>query len=197
MTRKIILLLVAAAGAFALKANALPVTIHFQESGDVGPTFTFDQDGFDLTLSAFLTAGGTTHLFVANAAGTTGDPSGQNGIATNTFIQLTVPTSPASNLDFVSIGDIGAGESAKVYFTTTAGSLAGATLLKTLTADGPVAVGAAFQHGFIDITAGAGNVLLTGAQISQVRSVPDAGFTASLLGMGLVGLAALRRKLHV
>lgn len=192
-----IILLFAAVGAFALTANALPVTIHFQESGDVGPTATFDQDGFDLTLSAFLTAGGTTHLYVVDAAGTTADPSGQNKIATNAFVQLTVPTSPASNLDFVSIGDIGTGESALVYFTHTAGTLAGATLLGTLTADGSVAIGSLYQKGFIDITAGAGNVLLTGAQISEVRKVPDAGFTASLLGMGLVGLAALRRKLRV
>jgi hypothetical protein len=202
MTRKIILLLAAAAGALALTANASTIPFHFQESGDIGHSFTFNQDGFDFTLSAFLTAGGNTNLFVnngggdADGVGTTADPSNENAIATTTFIQLTVPTTPASNLDFVSIGNIGAGESAKVYFTTIAGSLAGATLIGTLTANGSAAVGPLYQNGFIDVTAGSGNVLLTGAQLSSL-SVPDIGSTSSLLGMGLVGLAALRRKLRV
>lgn len=193
MSRKITLLLLAAAISFTVTANAAKFT--FQEAGDVGPTFTFNQDGYDLTLSAFLTAGGTTDLFVVNAAGTTGDPSGENKIATNTFIQITVPTSPASNFQSVSIGDIGAGESANIFFTQTAGSLVGATFLGTLTSDGSFAIGSQFQNGYIDITAGAGNVLLTGAEVSPVTSVPDAGFTASLLGLGLVGLATLRRRL--
>ena len=195
MTRKIILLLIAAAGTLASTATAGPV-YHFQEAGDIGPTFTFNQDGFDLTLSAFLTTGGTTHLFVVNAAGTTADPSNQNEIATNAFIQLTLPTTPASHLDFVTITDIGPGESANVFFNTTPGTLNGAQLIGTLTANGNVPVGPAFQNGFIDVTAGAGNVLLFGAQFSPV-SAPDAGSTSSLLGMGLVGLAALRRKLRV
>ncbi|MEO6870610.1 MAG: VPDSG-CTERM sorting domain-containing protein [Chthoniobacterales bacterium] len=197
MTRKIILLLACAVSAFALNANAF-TKIHFQENGDIGPTYIFGQDvGVDLTLSAFLTAGGTTDLYVINGAGTTGDP-GQTEIGANTFIQLTVPTSPVSNIDFVSIGDIENGESALVYFTHTAGSLSGATLLGTLTADGSVTIGSLFQNGFIDITAGAGSsVLLTEVQISAVHGVPDAGSTASLLGMGLIGLTALRRKLHI
>lgn len=198
MTRKIILLLVAATGAFALTANAVPIRFPFQEFGDIGHTYIFHDDGgsFALTASAFFTSGADTNLFGNNGIGTTGDPSTENKIATTTFIQLTIPTSPASNLDFVTIGDIGSGESALIYFTTTAGSLVGATLLGTLTSDGSFAIGSLFQNGFIDITAGSGTVLLTDAQFSPVSGVPDNGFTASLLGMGLVGLAALRRKLH-
>lgn len=202
MTRKITLLLLALAGVFAMSANAGPVKIKFQESGDIGPTFTFTDSGYDVTLSAFLTSGASTHLFVNNAGGdgdgvgTTGDPSGENAIATTTFIQITVPTNPTSNFTSVFIGNIGTGESAKVYFTNTLGSLVGATLLGTLIADGSVAVGPLYQNGFIDVTAGAGNVLLTGVEVLP-NAVPDAGFTASLLGMGLVGLALLRRKLNV
>jgi hypothetical protein len=200
MTRKIILLLVAAAGSFALTTNA--TIIRFQEFGDKGHSFTFSQNGYDLTLTAFFTSGADTNVYFNagggddDGVGTTGDPSGENAIATTTFIQLTVPTNPASNFQNVSIGNIGSGESANVYFTTTAGSLVGATLLGTLTANGSVAVGPLFQNGFIDVTAGAGNVLLTSVEVSPVTSVPDVGFTASLLGMGLVGLAGLRRKLH-
>ena len=148
-----------------------------------------------MTLSAFLTAGGTTHLFVVNEAGTTAD--GSNKIGTTSFIQLTVPTNPASNLDSLTIDDIVAGESALVFFTHTAGTLAGATLIGTLNANGNVPIGPLFQNGFIDVTAGSGNVLLFSANVSALSSVPDAGSTASLLGVGLVGLAALRRKLCV
>jgi VPDSG-CTERM motif len=194
MTKKIILLLIVAAGVLGLAANALAGPIRFQEAGDVGPTFTFNDGTFNLTLSAFLTTGGTTHLFVMNEAGTTAD-SGK--IGPNSFIQLTVPTSPASNLDSVTIDDIVAGESAVVYFTHSAGTLAGATPIGTLNANGNVPVGPLFQNGFIDVTAGSGNVLLFSANVSPLSSVPDAGFTASLLGMSLAGLTALRRKLHV
>ncbi len=200
MTRKIILLLVAAVGSFALTTNATP--IQFQEFGDKGHSFIFTQNGYSVTLTAFFTSGMDTHVYFNaggpdnDGVGTTGDPSGQNGIATTTFIQLTVPTNPVSILDSISIGNIGLGESANVYFTTIAGSLAGATLIGTLTANGSIAIGSLYQNGFIDITAGSGNVLLTGAEVSPA-SVPDTGSTCSLLGMGFVGLAALRRKLRV
>lgn len=200
MTRKIILLLVAAVGSFALTTNATP--IRFQEFGDKGHSFVFSQNGYSVTLTAFFTSGMDTHVYFNagggdnDGVGTTGDPSGDNAIATTTFIQLTVPTNPASILDSISIGNIGAGESANVYFTTLSGSLAGAILIGTLTANGSVAVGPLYQNGFIDITAGSGNVLLTGIDVSAV-SAPDTGSTCSLLGISLVGLAALRRKLRV
>ena len=160
MTQKIILFLAVALSAFALEANAVPTKIKFQENGDIGPTAVFDSDGFDLTLSAFLTTGGTTNLFVKDEAGTTGDISGQNGIGTNTFIQLTLPTSPISNLDSISINHIAAGETALIYFTQTAGSLIGATLIGTLDHNGQVPIGSLFQDGFIDITAGPNSSVL-------------------------------------
>lgn len=198
MTRKIILLLAVAVSAFALTANAFPTKIRFQENGNIGPTGTFDQDGFDLTLSGFLTTGGTTDLFVVDEAGTTGDISGHNGIGTNTFIQLTLPTTPDSNLDLISINHISAGESALIYFTKTAGSLVGATLIGTLDHNGQIPIGSLFQDGFIDITAGPNSsVLLNFVQLSAATSgVADAGSTAALLGIGFAGVTALRRKLH-
>jgi len=192
--RKIILFLVVTAGALGLAATASAGIIRFQESGNVGPTFTFSDGTINLTLSAFLTTGGTTDLFVSNEAGTTADG---NKIGTNSFIQLTLPTSPASTLESLTIDDIVAGETANIFFTHTAGTLAGATLLGTLTGNGDFTLGPAFQNGFIDVTAGSGNVLLFSANVSPLNGVPDAGCTAAFLGMSLAGLTALRRKLHV
>lgn len=198
----IITALVAMGAAFATQANA-DINFTFQENGsnvNLGPTSTFTESGFSLTASGFLTAGGTTDLF---AKFTSGDPSEtglgtfidslDHEILTTNFIQLTLPTTPPSNFTMILLGSVQAGESAQVYFTTTAGSLTGATLLGTLNADGSFAIPMANQVGFIDITAGSGNVLLAGATI--VPTVPDGGTTAILLGVALSGLALIRRKL--
>jgi protein with PEP-CTERM/exosortase system signal len=87
------------------------------------------------------------------------------------------------------------GEQAKVFFTTTPGSLTGATLIGTVTnADGSITVPAGDQTGFIDITAGVANVLLEGATITT--SVPDGGSTIALLGVALGGIEGVRRMLR-
>ena len=87
------------------------------------------------------------------------------------------------------------GESAQVFFTTTPGTLAGATLIGTVSnANGSISIPAGDQTGFIDITAGAANVLLAGAQITT--SVPDGGSTVALLGVALTAVEGVRRILR-
>lgn len=187
--------------AFITQANA--VTFNFQENGsntDLGPTSTFTESGISLTASGFLTAGGATNLYAKSQGigetglGTVLDTT-DHEILTTDFVQLTLPTVPPSNFDLVILASVQAGESAKIYFTTTAGTLTGATLLGTLTADGSFNVNLpANTVGFIDVTAGSGNVLLESATFTP--AVPDGGSTVALLGVALAGLEGLRRKMR-
>src|SRR6266403_1535654 len=179
-----------AMGALATQANA--VTFDFQSNGqnvNLGPTSTFTVGGFSLTASGFLTSGGPTDLY---AKFTSGNPSetglgtaldsSEHEILTTDFIQLTLPTTPPSNFSMVLLASVQAGEQAKVYFTTTPGTLTGATLIGTITsADGSVTIPAGDQTGFIDITAGAANILLESATVN----VPDSGSAVALLGIAL------------
>ena len=193
----------AAIGA-GLATQAKAVNFTFQENGsniDLGPTSTFTSGGFSLTASGFLTAGGTTNLFAKDLGGTeTGlgtvsDPSGQHEIVTTNFVQLTLPTAPPSNFSMVLLTSVQTGESAQVFFTTTPGTLAGATLIGTVSnANGSISIPAGDQTGFIDVTAGAANVLLAGAQITT--SVPDGGSTVALLGVALTAVEGVRRILR-
>ncbi len=187
---------------FATQANA--VTFNFQENGpgDLGPTSTFTESGFSLTASGFLTSGGTTNLFSKNLGageiglGTTSDPSGQHEIVFSNFVQLTLPTTPPSNFQMVIGGSVTNGEIADVYFTTSAGTLAGATLIGQITTTGGfVSIPAGDQTGFVDITAHANgdNVLLASVEISPV---PEGGSTVAFLGMALAGLEGVRRMVR-
>jgi VPDSG-CTERM motif len=190
----------AAMGALATQANA--VTFDFQSNGsnvDLGTTSTFTVGGISLTASGFLTNGTPTDLY---AKFTLGNPS-ETGLGTNIdsdhevnttdFIQLTLPTSPPTNFNLVLLASVQFGEQAKVYFSTTPGSFAGATLIGTITnADGSVTIPAADQTGFIDITAGAANILLESATVS----VPDSGSAVALLGIALAGIEGVRRALR-
>jgi len=186
------------------QANAAAINFNFQENGsnlDLGPTSTFTESGFSLTASGFLTAGGTTNLFAKSLGGTetglgtTSDPTGQHEIVTTNFVQLTLPTTPPSNFSMVLLTSVQPGESAQVFFTTTPGTLAGATLIGTVSnANGSISIPAGDQTGFIDVTAGAANVLLAGAQITT--SVPDGGSTVALLGVALTAVEGVRRILR-
>ena len=189
----------AAMGALATQANA--VTFDFQSNGsnvNLGNTSTFTVGGFSLTASGFLTAGGPTALYAKNlGAGETGlglaiDPSGQNEVTTNDFIQLTLPTTPPSNFDMVLLASVQLNETALVYFQPLSSphTLVGATLIGTITnADGSVTIPAIYQTGFIDITAGAANILLESATVST----PDSGSAVALLGIALAGIEGVRR----
>jgi hypothetical protein len=184
-------------------ARSGAITFTFQENGsnvDLGPTSTFTESGYSLTASAFLTSGGSTHLYAKNESdfggsgevglGTTSDPSGDHEISTNNFVQLTIPTTPPSNFQMVLLASVQQGESAQVYFTHIPGTLAGATLIGTISdSDGSVTVPPGDQSGYIDITASKVNVLLSGV----VVTVPDNGATIVLFALALAGVAVVRR----
>src|ERR1700738_2472324 len=132
MKYKFTTIIMALAAIRALAAQANAVTFNFQENGsnmNLGNTSTFTEGGFSLTASGFLTSGAATALYAKNLGGTeTGlglaaDPSGQNEITTNDFVQLTLPTTPPSNFQMVLLASVQSGEQALVYFTHTAGTL--------------------------------------------------------------------------
>jgi PEP-CTERM motif len=189
--------------AFTTQLNAA-TTFTFQENGsniNLGPTSTFTLDGISLTASGFLTAGGTANLFAkSQGAGEIGlgiFGSLDNEITTSNFIQLTLPTTPPTPLQLILGGSVSGGEQLNVLFNTVPGTLAGATLIGSITATGgTVTIPDANQIGFIDITSGNnlgnGNVLLASATV-----VPEPG-TVALLSIGLAGagIAGLRRTLR-
>lgn len=198
----IIIVALAAIGiALATQANAATITYSFQELGsnlDLGPTATFTEGGFSLKASGFLTSGATTDLYAKSLGGdeiglgTTSDPSGQHEIVSTNFIQLTLSTTPSSIFNLVFLASVQNSEQAKVFFTHTAGTLTGATLIGTITnADGSIPIPAADQSGFIDITAGAANVLLHGAQITTAVPEPS---SLAFLALGAGGILTLRRR---
>jgi hypothetical protein len=198
------IMIIALAAFFALATQSRAVIFDFQQYGsnvDLGPTRTFTKSGISLTASAFMTAGGSTHLYAKNddpiggssekGLGTMADPTGEHEITTTDFVQLMLSTMPPSHVS-IYLGSVQSGESAMVYFNSTSGTLAGATLIGTMVNhDGWVNIPAQYQNGFIDITAGAENVLLETVRTSV--GVPDAGATLLLFTISVAAIAFLRR----
>ena len=188
-----------------LAGQANAVTFTFQENGsnaNLGATSVFSSGGLSLTVSGFLTAGGSTALyakslgFAETGLGLARDPSGDNEITADDFIQLALPTTPPSTFHTVVAASVQPGESALVYFNTVSGTLTGATLIGTITTEGgSITIPAGDQIGYIDITAGSHNVLLQSATFTP-NTVPDAGSTIALLGIALVGAEGLRRMVR-
>lgn len=200
-------IIVAAMGIISA-AQSSAVTFTFLENGnnlDLGPSSTFIEGAFSLTASGFLTSGGTTDLYAKSepeiggsseiGLGTTSDPTGDHEITADNFIQLTLPTIPPSNVLQVFLGSVQAGESAEVFFTQTAGTLSGATLIGTVSnADGSVTVPAGDQTGFVDITAGQANVLLTGVIITAAVPEPSVMSFLPVGGILVLFLSRFRSK---
>ena len=192
----------------ALDANA--VTITFQENDSpvntstvLGTSATFTEGVASITATGYSSNNNLTDLF---AKYTSGDPT-ETGLGLNndpdkeihgsSFIQLTVPPSPAgSTLDVVLTGSIQTGETSNIGFSTTAGTRG------ALIPGGSQSGGGTFsftvpsgdQSGYIDIWASSGNVLLDSVTIT-VPSVPDGGLTIAMLGAALTVLGLARRKL--
>ena len=198
----IIMALAAIGVALATQANAANITFNFLENGtniDLGPSSTFTESGISLTASGFLTAGGATDLFAKNGGpvdiGLGINNESAHEINNSTFIQLTLPTVPPSTFNMVVAASVQSGSNAKVYFTTTPGTLAGATLLGTITTNfGSVSIPAGDQTGFIDMTEGlAGSTADVLLNSVTVTVVPESG-TVAFLALGAGMLLTLRRR---
>ena len=202
-----------AAVGFAVAMDANAAVINFQENDSpantstlLGLTATFTDGGASLTAAGFgpngpvdLYAKFTSGDPTETGLGLVNDPSGDHEITVGSFIQLTVPPSPAgSTLDLIIAGSVQANETALVFFGTANGVLGATPILgsagpgadQTMYSIGPFGAG----PGYIDITAGNGNVLLDSATVT-VPPVPDGGMTVAMLGGALSLLGLVRRKL--
>lgn len=185
--------------AFAAQAKATTFTFLENGAGNKGPSETWTVDGLSLTAYGF-NASGATDLWAKNGGtgenglGLAEDPTGDHEISTNDFVQLAVPTTPPSTFLSALLLSVQGGEIAKIYWSTTLGSL-GSYLGSISNSDGTFLIDPAYQHatGYFGVTAGAANVLLGGATFEQ--NVPDGGMTIMLLGGALAGIQILRRKL--
>ena len=185
--------------AFAAQAKATTFTFLENGAGNKGPSETWTVDGLSLTAYGF-NASGATDLWAKNGGtgenglGLAEDPTGDHEISTNDFVQLAVPTTPPSTFLSALLLSVQGGEIAKIYWSTTLGSL-GTYLGSISNSDGTFFIDSTYQHatGYFGVTAGAANVLLGGATFEQ--NVPDGGMTIMLLGGALAGIQILRRKL--
>ena len=201
-TKTIIATLALAGFAAATQAN----TIDFSANGlnnALGTTSTFNQGGTSITAYGFGPSG-PVNLFSKNQGisgenglGLVNDPNaGQNEITPGSFIQLGLPTTPASTLNLIFNQSITAGlETATIWWSATLGSLG--LQIGTLTADGSFAIPGIYANatGFLGVSAGAGNVLLEKLDVTPRTNTPDGGATLILLGSALSAASLIRRKL--
>jgi hypothetical protein len=205
MKIRLIRLLALSITLFAAIPAALATPVIFDFSGanvDWGLTHVFTSGGLSITASGFLVAGGATDLYGKNlgpgemGVGLALIDTADHEIETTDFVQLDV--SDLINHGITSLNltlsSIQTGESGLIYRTTTAGTLAGATLLTTLTGGADTqSWNVPLTNRYVDIRGGGitgGDVLLVSG---TATTVPDGGLSIGLLSMSLLGIAALRK----
>ena len=187
-----------------LHAATGSVTINFQEHGnnmDLGAgAVTFTESPISLTAQAFGPNGNLFSKF------TSGDPTetglgfaneSQHEIAPGDFIQLTLPpTGPAGSvLTLILTGSLQGTETVSLRSSDTSGVLG--TEFASHSGDGNFLFtipSSALSHGFLDVTANSGDVVLAAATVT-FPLVPDGGTTIALLGGAITALGLIRRKL--
>jgi hypothetical protein len=173
--------------------------------GDLGAgAKTFSDGGASITAEGF-SASGPVDLWakVSGSPSETGlglaNDSAAHEILPGSFVQLDLGTlaPPGSTLTLVVTGSIQSGESAEVFHGTTSGTLGGSTTGITagsVSGEQQSYTITGLTTGFLDITAGAGNILLDSVTV-VTPNVPDGGTTIVLLGGAITALGLIRRKL--
>ena len=187
-----------------LGMSAQAITFDFLSNGAnvaLGSQSTFTVGGASLT--AYASPGATLYAKDFGAGsneqglGITSDPTGDNEIWGQTFVQLLSSTSSgAFAVDMISFGSTSDGELSNVYYSTTLGILG--SLIGSFNSNTTFAIASQYQDGYLAVAAGGStgtqepaNVLL-GAVTGHV---PDGGTTVAMLGGALTALGLIRRKL--
>lgn len=164
---------------------------------DLGHTSSFTSNGVAITASGFTSNGVAGDLYGKNNGGNeiglgmNADPTGDHEIYFGTdFIQLDLTNVLAQNIGslLISMNSTTDGESWRVYDTSSAGTLVGATDLLDGSDQGTHSISPTLRYLDIAVTGPSpdGNVLLH--QLTGTSSVPEPGSVALvLLGLGLVG----------
>jgi hypothetical protein len=182
-------------------------------NGNLGPTHNYPGSaGTIITATAF--GPGSPSLFGKilggdeDGVGLTNDPTIENEITPGSFIQLSLAninfTANSKNMSFLADSTT-AGDTWQVFGSNTSGVL-GTLLASCVGSDGPgnpceqlTTISGAGNFSFLDVTAAAGNVLLS--EVNTV-AVPAPIVGAGLPGLiaacgGLVGFLARRRRRQV
>jgi hypothetical protein len=202
MKTKTLLATLALAGfAAATQANVIDFSANGNNNA-LGTSSVFNQGGISVTTYGFGPSG-PVNLYSKNEGvgnenglGLVNDPAIQYEITPGSFIQIGLPTTPASLVNLVLLESITLQESATVWWSTTLGSLGVQIGTVAATADGTAnfALPAAYVTGFLGVSAGSGNVLLGSLDVTP-RGTPDGGTTMILLGSALTAAGMIRRKL--
>ena len=189
---------------FAGAAQANTVMINFQDhgTGDLGSgPITFTENGASITAEGF--GPGNHDLYAKFTMGNLSETG--LGLANDTvdheilpgsFIQLDLASllPKGSVLTLLVTGSIQAGESAEVFLGTTSGTIGSTPVAGNGVSGARESFNITATTGFLDITAGAGNILLDSVTV-VTPNVPDGGTTIVLLGGAITALGLIRRKL--
>lgn len=197
------LLATSAAFAVALVTQARAVTWTFLENGtgvNLGSTSIFVESGFSLEARGYLIAGGTAELWGKNdgagemGLGMVNDLGGDHEIDKLHFAQIDSHLSPSGVTNSLMLGSVqGADEKAAVYGSNAWGTLG--TLLTTWDSNGNVDLSSWLgTYEFFSVTTIGANANANVLLGSVSATVPDGGMTSVLLGLGLISLAAIRRR---